>query len=112
VVKNFAHPPSALGLARQVQHNRLSRQRLLVQPVATADHECRGLAQILHDDVIQDLAGVGYALSSLGEHIDEKYGPAVERLATIVRRDVELLRGMVADLVSPAGPGEPGKILQ
>jgi two-component system, NarL family, sensor kinase len=90
VVNNFA-PPSQSRLARQVQDNRLSRQGLLVQAVAAAANERRGLAKILHDDVIQDLAGVSFALSSLGEHLDAMDSPVVERLAEIVRRDVEQL---------------------
>jgi two-component system NarL family sensor kinase len=109
VDNNFAQLPPALDLAGQVQQHRLSRRHLLVQAVAAADNERRELAQFLHDHVIQDLAGVGYALSSLGVHIDVANGPAVERLATIVCRDVELLRAMVREL-SPAGPAEPAKI--
>jgi len=69
-----------------------------LQTVAAADHERRRLAQDLHDDVIQDLSGVGYALSSLGDHIDAKNRPVVERIADIVRRDVERLRAMVTGL--------------
>jgi signal transduction histidine kinase len=41
---------------------------------------------------------VGYALSSLGDHLDATNGPDVERIGKIVRRDVELLRAMVTDL--------------
>lgn len=98
VILALAQLPSALHLARQVQHSRLDRQRLLLQTVAAADHERRRLAQELHDDVIQDLAGVGYALSSLDEHLDEKNRPAVARIGGIVRRDVERLRAMVTGL--------------
>jgi two-component system NarL family sensor kinase len=98
IVLSLAQLPSALDLARRVQRSRRSRERLLVHAVAAADHERRQLAQQLHDDVIQDLAGVGYALSSLGDHLDATNGPAVERIGTIVRRDVELLRAMVTDL--------------
>jgi signal transduction histidine kinase len=98
VVLNLAQLPSALRLARQVQSNRQSRQRLLVQAVAAADHERRRLAQELHDDVIQDLAGVAYALSSIGVHLDERNGPDVERIGMIVHRDVGMLRAMVTAL--------------
>lgn len=93
MVNNFA-PPSESRLARQVQDNRLNRQRLLVQAVAAAANERRGLAKILHDDVIQDLEGVSFALTSLGEHLDALNSPAVERLAEIVRRDVEQLQAI------------------
>jgi len=98
IILNLAQLPIALDLARRVQRSRQSRERLLVQAVTAADHERRRLAQELHDDVIQDLAGVGYALSSLGEHLDGTNGPAVERLGIIVHHDVELLRAMVTEL--------------
>jgi signal transduction histidine kinase len=98
IILNLAQLPSALNLARRVQRSRQSRERLLVHAVAAADHERRQLAQELHDDVIQDLAGVGYALSSLHEHLDAKNKPLVERLGATVRRDVGLLRDMVTQL--------------
>jgi signal transduction histidine kinase len=98
VFLNLAQLPSALHLARRVQHSRRSRERLLMQAVAAADHERRKLAQELHDDVIQDLAGVGYALSSLGEHLDAENAPLVQRIGMTVRRDVGLLRAVVTEL--------------
>jgi two-component system NarL family sensor kinase len=98
VVLNFAQLPSALRLAQHVQRNRQSRQRLLAHAVTAADHERRRLAQELHDDVIQDLSGVRYALSSLGAHLDPTNGPDLERLAMIVHRDVDVLRDMVTAL--------------
>jgi two-component system, NarL family, sensor kinase len=104
VILSLAQLPSALQLARQVRSNRQSRRRLLVQAVGAADHERRALAQELHDDVIQDLAGVGYALSSLSGHLDEEHGPDVERIALIVRRDVDRLRAMVTELYPQLNP--------
>jgi len=98
IILNLAQLPSALNLARRVQRSRQSRERLLVHAVAAADHERRQLAQELHDDIIQDLAGVGYALSSLDEHLDARSRPVVERIGTTVRRDVGLLRDMVTQL--------------
>ena len=98
VLLSLVQLPSAMHLSRRVQVSRQSRERLLVQTVAAADHERRRLAQQLHDDVIQDLAGVGYALSSLGEHLDAKNGAAVQTLGKIVRRDIGVLRAMVTEL--------------
>jgi len=98
IALNLAQLPSALSLARRVQRSRKSRERLLVHAVAAADHERRQLAQELHDDVIQDLAGVGYALSSLDQDLDEKNRPVVEHIGATVRRDVALLRDMVTQL--------------
>ena len=98
IVLNLAQLPSALNLARRVQRGRQSRERMLVQTVAAADLERRRLAQALHDDVIQDLAGVGYALSSLDEHLDPKNRPVVESIGRTVCRDVALLRNIVTEL--------------
>lgn len=98
IVLNLAQLPSALDLARRVQRSRKSRERLLVHAAAAADHERRQLAQELHDDVIQDLAGVGYALSSLDQDLDETMRPVVAKIGTTVCRDIALLRDMVTQL--------------
>lgn len=98
IVLNLAQLPSALNLARRVQRSRQTQERLLVHAVAAADHERRQLAQELHDDVIQDLAAVGYALSSLDGHLEPKNRPVVEGIGMTVRRDVALLRDMVTQL--------------
>jgi two-component system NarL family sensor kinase len=98
VLLSLVQLPSAMHLSRRVEKSRQSRERLLVQTVAAADHERRRLAQQLHDDVVQDLAGVGYALSSLEEHLGATNGPVVERLGMIVRHDVGVLRAMVTEL--------------
>jgi len=98
VLLSLVQLPSAMHLSRRVEKSRQSRERLLVQTVAAADHERRRLVQQLHDDVVQDLAGVGYALSSLAEHLGTTNGPAVERLEAVVRHDVAVLRAMSTEL--------------
>lgn len=98
IVLNLAQLPSAMDLARRVQRSRKSRERLLVHAAAAADHERRKLAQELHDDVIQDLAGVGYALSSLDQDLDETMRPVVAKIGATVCRDIALLRDMVTQL--------------
>ncbi len=98
VVLSLAQLPPAVRLARRVQRGRRSRERLLAQTVAAGDLERRRLAADLHDDVIQDLAGVGYALSSIHADLDLRTGSVVEQVASTVRRDVGLLRDLVTDL--------------
>ncbi len=98
IILNLAQLPSALNLARRVQRGRKSRERLLVHAVAAADHERRQLAKELHDDVIQDLAGVGYALASLDGHLDATNRPVVAQLGMTVRRDLGMLRDMLTQL--------------
>ncbi len=98
LILNLAQLPSAVNLARLVQRGRQSRERLLVQSVAAADRERRKLARELHDEVIQDLAGVGYALSSLEEHIGVQNRPVVGGIGVTVCRDVARLRAIVTRL--------------
>jgi signal transduction histidine kinase len=98
VVLSLAQLPPALRLARRVQRGRRSRERLLAQTLAAGDLERRRLAADLHDAVIQDLAGVGYALSSIHGELDRRTGSVVEQVASTVRRDVGLLRDLVTDL--------------
>lgn len=90
--------PSAIGLARRVQRGQEVRRRLLRQAVAASDLERRRIARDLHDDVIQDLAGVAYALESAESRLPDDARPLVSRARSIVRRDVASLRGMLADL--------------
>jgi two-component system, NarL family, sensor kinase len=98
---SLAQLPLALRLARRVQRGRLERERLLAQTAAAADLERRRLAAELHDDVLQDLAGVGYALASIRAAQDGRSLPVLEQAGATVRRDVRLLRDLVTDLYPP-----------
>jgi signal transduction histidine kinase len=90
--------PSALRLARTVERGDAAKGRLLRQAVAASDLERRRIARDLHDDVIQDLAGVAYALESAEPRLDGDARPLVARARDIVRRDVASLREMLAEL--------------
>jgi two-component system, NarL family, sensor kinase len=89
--------PLAIGLARRVSSIRKSRLRLLAQTVRAVELERQRLAQDLHDDVIQDLSGVAVTLEALGRTRDGPHA-TVDRTAQILRRDVAVLRDIVADL--------------
>ena len=101
--------PLAVGLARRVSSIRRSRTRLLAQTVKAVELERHRLAQDLHDDVIQDLSGVAVMLESVGrsgqatDPTDRRttrvdVDQTVQRTADILRRDVQLLRDIVANL--------------
>ena len=98
---SLAQLPLALRLARRVQRGRLARERLLAQTAAAADLERRRLAAELHDEVLQDLAGVGYALASIRTAQDGHSLPVLDQAGATVRRDVRLLRDLVTDLYPP-----------
>ncbi|MGA8046647.1 MAG: ATP-binding protein [Dermatophilaceae bacterium] len=103
LVLSLATWPLAVSLARRVDQGQQQMQRLLVNAVESSDLERRRIAQVLHDGVVQDLAGVSYALAgeadgvSLGgmprEHLDE--------IGKIVRRDIASLRNLMVDIYPP-----------
>ena len=95
--------PLAVGLARRVSSIRRSRQRLLAQTVKAVELERQRLAQDLHDDIIQDLSGVAVTLESLGRSGDGTYA-TVDRTAEILRRDIRLLRDIIANLFPVTPP--------
>jgi signal transduction histidine kinase len=98
--------PLAIGLARRVSSIRRSRTRLLAQTVKAVELERQRLAQDLHDDVIQDLSGAAVSLEALGRAGDGS-DPTADRAAEILRRDIRLLRDIVANLF-PVTPHEAG----
>ena len=58
--------PLAFTLARRVARYERERQAMIRLAVEASSAERRRVAGELHDGVIQDLAGVGYALTSIG----------------------------------------------
>lgn len=102
LVLSVATMPLATSLARRVDRGQQQMSRLLMNAVASSDLERRRTARHLHDGVIQDLAGIGYALSAEVHHLPE--GPARERMGQvheIVARDVQVLRNLMMDIHPP-----------
>lgn len=95
--------PLAVSLARRVDAGQLQVQRLLANTVASSDHERRQIAQQLHDGVLQDIAGVGYALSSEARQMAEgsEVRGHLDQASTILRADVSSLRHLMEDIYPP-----------
>jgi signal transduction histidine kinase len=106
--------PIAISLARRVDRDQVQMRRVLVNAVASSDLERRRISQRLHDDVIQDLAGVGYALASdarqappSGEFISASECASclirqhVEQASGILRADITTLRRLMEDIYPP-----------
>jgi two-component system NarL family sensor kinase len=81
--------PLAFSLARRVARYERERQGMIRLAVEASSAERRRVAGELHDGVIQDLAGVGYALASLDAQIvtleeqgDPKPAPPVDGMLT------------------------------
>lgn len=95
--------PLAVSLAQRVDAGHVQVRRLLVDAVASSDHERRRIAQDLHDGVLQDIAGVGYALSSEARHLDEDSDIRrhLDQMSTILREDTSSLRHLMDDIYPP-----------
>jgi signal transduction histidine kinase len=94
--------PLATSLARKVDRGQQQMRRLLLNAVASSDLERRRVARNLHDGVIQDLAGVGYALAAEMRHLPEGQERAnLEQAHSIVARDLVALRMLMTDIYPP-----------
>jgi two-component system NarL family sensor kinase len=98
--------PLAVSLARRTERAQLERNRMLSTSIAASDIERRRIARDLHDGVVQDLAGLGYALTALADGLptESSCEPAREgtrRAISILRRDVDALRTLVTDIYPP-----------
>jgi len=102
VVLAAATMPLATSLARRVDRGQQQMSRLLMNAVASSDLERRRTARSLHDGVIQDLAGVGYALSAEARHMPQgETRERIEEIHGIVARDVHALRDLMMDIHPP-----------
>jgi signal transduction histidine kinase len=104
--------PMALSLARRVERGLAERSSWMRHALLASDLERRRIAQDLHDGVIQDLAGLCYALPTLDTHFADDAGAQAarqtsQRAAQILSRDVAALRAMITDIYPPnlEGPG-------
>ncbi|MBC7442047.1 MAG: sensor histidine kinase, partial [Ramlibacter sp.] len=91
----------AIRLARRIQAGQISRRRLLQHAIVASDLERGRIARDLHDEVIQDLAGLSYAFEA-----EETHGPPGERklfgqARTILQRNLGTLRAMTTELYPP-----------
>lgn len=104
--------PLALTLARRIDRANASRREILRRSLRSWQRERERLAQSLHDDVIQDLSAMGYALPVVLEALprDHPAAPARamgEQMTDVLIRSVRSLRGVLTDL-APSGLEDAG----
>jgi signal transduction histidine kinase len=95
--------PMATSLARRVERGLDERSLWMRHALLASDLERRRIAQDLHDGVIQDLAGMSYAMPALEAQLADDSAiqsarDASKRVAEILRRDVAALRLMMTDI--------------
>lgn len=83
-----------IRLARQVRERQRERRAILQQAIEAGERERVRLAAALHDDILQDLAGLAYTLEPV-----EDAAPGQDPGA-VLRRIIVKLRAITSDLYS------------
>jgi signal transduction histidine kinase len=91
--------PLAWRLARRLQQRQLEREELLHRAIDAQDRERRRIAGALHDDVVQDLAGLGFSLSASASKTDS---PELREAAAQTRQTMRKLRSALVDIYPPS----------
>ncbi|NHW47902.1 sensor histidine kinase [Paenarthrobacter sp. MSM-2-10-13] len=91
----------AVRLARRIQRDQVARHKLLRCAIEASDQERRQIAGELHDEVIQDLSGLAYALEA-----EERRGPSELRTVftharSMLQSNIRSLRAMTSELYPP-----------
>ncbi len=98
--------PLAWSLSQRLRQRQREREALLQRAIDSSATERRRVAQHLHDGVVQDLAGVSYALAAAADRL-ERAGPrplaeVVRDAAASTRRALRELRGLLIGIYPPS----------
>lgn len=106
IILQAVQVPIALWLTRRVSRHEAERAALLNRALSASDRERRSIATNLHDGVVQDLAGVGYALAAITTVVPAEHRDIAENVAGSVRDAVDALRRLMVDIYPPdlSGP--------
>jgi two-component system, NarL family, sensor kinase len=91
----------AKSLVLQVRAHKDARRRLLKAAIEASELERRRIARDLHDEVIQDLSGLSYAMESREVHAAPEERPVFTQARTILQRNVRVLRAMTTEVYPP-----------
>jgi signal transduction histidine kinase len=94
--------PLAWSMARRLRAGQREREALLRKALEASDGERRRIARVLHDGVVQELAGVSYSLSAAAERAASNGDPSVEEAlrnaATHTRESMRELRSLLVEI--------------
>ena len=91
--------PLAWRLARRLQQRQREREALLERAIDAQDRERRRIAGALHDDVVQDMAGLGFSLSAAAAKTGS---PELHEAADQTRQTMRKLRAALVDIHPPS----------
>lgn len=91
----------AVRLARRIQMDQATRNALLHLAIEASDQERRQIASELHDEVIQNLSALAYALESEERRGPPAQQPVFERARTMLQDNIRTIRAMTTELYPP-----------
>src|SRR4051794_254539 len=104
--------PMAIRLSRRIERHEAERSKMMRHALVASELERRRIAQELHDGVIQDMAGICFALPTVSKHLPDDAGgrearSTVDSVVDLVQKDATALRSMLLELYPPdlGGPG-------
>ena len=89
------------GLTRRLRQAADERQRLLQSAIDASEAERRRIARDLHDGVVQDLAGVAFALSAAARESGPVSSEAAADAARSLRGALRALRSLLVEIHPP-----------
>jgi two-component system NarL family sensor kinase len=100
LVLAFAQLPVSIWLMRRISRAQHDRDRMRETALVSSERERRLLARILHDGVVQELAGAAYALGSRPptDPLPPDTARAMDRVTVTLQQAVDDLRGMLVEL--------------
>jgi two-component system NarL family sensor kinase len=100
VVLELLQIPLAWSLARQLRQRQAEREELLRRTLEASDVERRRIASDLHDGVVQDLAGVSFALAGAArnESTSAEASGLLDSSAGLIRASITDLRSLLVDI--------------
>lgn len=96
----------AVSMSRRVEKAQLEKSRATRRALLASEVERRRIAEQLHDGVIQDLAGLGYALPSVTRELRDDGDLAasrsmIEHATDLIQHDTAMLRSLMTDIYPP-----------
>jgi two-component system NarL family sensor kinase len=101
IVLQLVQVPIAVSMARRIGRQETERAALLERALSASERERRTIAADLHDGVVQDLAGVGYALGALVSSVPPERRGIADACAASVSGAIEVLRRLMIDIYPP-----------
>ena len=106
VAYQLAILPLAVGLARRVERGQEREAQVLRRSLLATHRERLRIAHDLHDGVVQDLAGLTYAMPLVAQQLPSTSEAALARqtvadASVMLAHDVEALRSMLVDIHPP-----------